>query len=480
MNRPRLLQLFGIAALVAMTIWAAFLAGRDPLFSSPTAKRYFALGPPDDWVTNSLEFRQKIDKPSGRALDRPFPPMMAERTADGDLLVGWGPDSHSGGSATYQPLWLPDAFGDSDQRIPTNLGGVLTLAAFAVCVPNSETLSVLKFLSPTLKPADETLREGELPPACWEGPQPHLLQGPRLRLIFHRSDLSAFRFRHDVFATDARSKVLLGYGALRHLCDQWSMADIDLEIWHDTPIQLTTSVMEGNKSLDPIPGSTGYQLAPGSRFSYQHIGIFTGLAELARNPRHLPLPESCEEGYLIQMSETERSKSVIGFGTDDFQVTMAVVGASGEGPFWFNHIGCGFVSTTIPADIEPASPNFLFFPNCRRCYFKIDGLPQMPNGRDAENLFDVEIPYIGKDWDPIRVALSATECRLSIQGRIINFRRPESLEQTTPRQILTEYLEQNGYRAHTRNEMYLIIDTRPPFPERIKNWWEDVAPRWLK
>lgn len=134
-------------------------------------------------------------------------------------------------------------------------------------------------------------------------------------------------------------------------------------------------------------------------------------------------------------------------------------------------------------------------------YFSIPALPDMPNGRDLENLFEVRIPQLETD-DQLEVVRRAGEFRkvpewdtneyLAFNSRP-NFRKmlfpdqprheKRSFRNITVHQLLLEYLkaEESNARFVVDEEAFTLTKVeRETLKERLQSWWQEHAPGWLQ
>lgn len=125
--------------------------------------------------------------------------------------------------------------------------------------------------------------------------------------------------------------------------------------------------------------------------------------------------------------------------------------------------------------------------------FQIHALPDMPNGREIENLFDVRIPRLAVHEAPwsnytmetrmARIAASAVELKpVGVRNNVLGWvERTETLKNLTPRDLLDRHAQ-----AHRRVVISVDPDTDTlnfsypePWPEQFRNWWNGWAPDWL-
>lgn len=140
-------------------------------------------------------------------------------------------------------------------------------------------------------------------------------------------------------------------------------------------------------------------------------------------------------------------------------------------------------------------------------WLRIPGMPDMPNGRDLENLFEVRIPKVST-WDPamtvaravemdlrysgdwgqeIMVVRDALELLVVVDGEIFTVKgdleEPEVFKNQSVWQIVEKMeAEDNEQTLVVANENRLLRVERaePTTWEKIKRWWNGKAPDWLE
>lgn len=109
---------------------------------------------------------------------------------------------------------------------------------------------------------------------------------------------------------------------------------------------------------------------------------------------------------------------------------------------------------------------------------QLSGIPDMPNDRDLDNLFEARIPLV-TTGNPIAVVMGATESRSSRHTidvvEIKTYRNMMAHEIFSQRSCIEPYpnFEMNGNRLE-------INSLNPPWWVEMKNWWDDHAPHWLR
>lgn len=113
--------------------------------------------------------------------------------------------------------------------------------------------------------------------------------------------------------------------------------------------------------------------------------------------------------------------------------------------------------------------------------FKIAGLPDMPNGREIENLFEVRIPKISTE-ERARIAARAVELDLKVKKWPVRSRNKltnwENYENVSPYELLESHSEKlhppASFRVARDGRTLIEEPRKPDFLERVSAWWGDL------
>ena len=440
---------------------------------------------PPRYSSSPTEIRRKQVELFGRKHPgHPFHRVEVERVpADqGGITIGksWG-EQHAGDGQ-----WI-----DFEDEARVALIGI------ALTVPGiDEEKKVVAYRHPvTLEKSAEFAEK--TPQALLE--RPDFGDGPVLSLLLKGGENLPLVHASYWQVYDARTLAMVSKGKKERFRDGMTRLDIELEIWHDTPLLINLGILCGRGdvvSLDPDRfGEYGFGKA-----TLRVMGTETSpwaWLDLSEEFRHHGIVvqrvgKDYEEaawvsdmGFIIHGPGAE-SISVRGYADDAFVPEMRGVYLPGELSVWF----------TIP------------------------DLGDMPNGGEVEDLFDVKIPQVAFDEKlselPALVA-GATELNagwfammrggmhseLRLPGSAKPFRdvsyvnlpgdsepisqhewesKTAVFHDITPRELIREYEKMHGtgvFRVDRKEEALAWKDV-PPLRERVVSWWIENGLEWLK
>lgn len=296
-------------------------------------------------------------------------------------------------------------------------------------------------------------------------------QTPALNLLFHAEGPDGFSARAEFFQVfDERTGARIGFRnqtrKFRPTIGDWTLVRIDLNIWHDTPIGIQIDWLRGEPSVNTLN-----ETSPGI------WGIRSGEVGIEVFPSWFATLQTAE------VSETHQFALI-------FEPPDGLAWTE-----WFEHPPfrvAGMTGTTQVGRWPSTSQNLRFegtpksvrlaqLPDSKSVWLPIPGLPDMPNGRGLENLFDARIPF-AKTREPILLAARAAE--LTIAGDPIPLSVPEFQEyrDTTVGEILRIQAETPPFRRieirEDANALH-ISQGEAPLLHKLKSWWKAKAPRWL-
>ncbi|MFT5471257.1 MAG: hypothetical protein ACI8UO_006390 [Verrucomicrobiales bacterium] len=303
---------------------------------------------------------------------------------------------------------------------------------------------------------------------------------------------------------DERTTARVGQRNWRSVVQQtigdWTRIEIPLQIWHDTPIGLELAWLCGEPILNELstsePGVWNFKTdketatarhwdESGNRSQRRNLLQVPSGADLEVADWVLALTkrEFDECRYGLVFKKPGHQKRVSWFERSGFQIS-GMTGTRQVGPGgqqWKRTLmGTNF-------DSDPSSITLVRLPDLKRTWMTIPGLPDMPNGRNLENFFDVRIP-LAKTQDPISFVAKAAE--LIIIGQpFYPLSIPAGGEQTFEDTTIGEILESQSRLppfpvfevviAEPRHELH-VKSGEPPFSQRAKKWWNERTPEWLQ
>jgi hypothetical protein len=359
--------------------------------------------------------------------------MTGPRFIDGetakDIVLDW----------STSPEMAPD--GKKDRWRETLQGDdKVELVAFASWVPSPDDPltneggweAALSFRDPaTLEIiSGERLRDLGVPESFSRLAPPRRFQTPVIRLLFRTSGIE---YPHCVGINigDQRTGARVSYelassndGPSRdEFAGAWLRVDTELLIWHDSPIDCRVRFLTGEPQVAQLPQQRGAQVAFGEDLRVQW------LAAMERDPQFSGMDDAFkpaassagEHEALMKRLRADSFKSRNRVMNIDFDPTDEIkpgtlVRASSpdfleehcglitrEGILW-NWSGEKtskdlFLASIASAPAREESLQLVFLPYLAELSYSIAGLPDMPNPRGIEDLFDATLPRISLPED---------------------------------------------------------------------------------
>lgn len=468
-----------LVSLFAISGFAAWSSWHTPWSKSSTEIR--AGNPTNDGFWKDDTEPAPLDRPLA---PRAFEPITTDRVDDEIWIrrdAYEGPRYHGGE--------------ELGARVVREEGGVvslpggtqLRLAAAGLFVPGFSERPV--FFNP------RTLEElsGEqllgLPGAAQDfepSPDP---SSPTLRLIFDGSATPMVRNAvRRVY--DARTQWAVGHGGAIESGEGGAIfADLHLALWHDTPLDVVLDVACGEPVSAPIPREPGAQFLVDEVLRVQIGGLGAGEAKVVgvRGEEFDIGGDRDASGFVI----ARVSRSIWAR-----QCQIGRVGDPVEARSWLEGLP-RFQSAALPAPVDRIAADELrifWFPDRARVWFRIEGLPGMPNPRSTKNLFDVRIPLVEidrrEDFESLfRHAGQAAQLDVLSDGVYWNYgvgtEPPAGYFPLEMRNVSATGLLREVLRFHAAGEIridgekqYLIYGEReqPQWWEKTKTWIRETWP----
>ncbi|MFT5466134.1 MAG: hypothetical protein ACI8UO_001232 [Verrucomicrobiales bacterium] len=486
-------------------------------YSSPTASRDTesyereTLGVFGTWLPTPFSAGSSF---SGQSIERPM--AKPEHSVEGGhLFINWT-EEEVGKKVDLPPHETPALVGDDE----------VELVAFATWVPGADDplepdetwRAPLIFRDPKSLEAfsEPDLDQLGVPPDWRSMP---LGEGvgfifPKLRMLFRARNMPVLRI-DTIQGGDAQTDALLVHDPKYFNGDpDWNEVSGDLArvdgtliAWHDTPVNLEVEVLTGEPSFVQLKREPGEQVVIGDSVRIQFVaemdnisGIGPGHSTLTNKPGS-KLPPAAriefEKGPATVTPHLLFRSSASFYSTDH----LGIVTDQGVSWKWKSEQSEAAYLQWIPvADAgNPDEPlELILLPQSTVLKFELAGMPDLPNPRSIENLFDAKLTRVTLryvDMEPAdsehliwafiglgaQVAWSDDE---ALWEREVPASLPDDLtfRNTTPQQLLDWYLRETPGATVSYDEKERLLKFNEP-PEtwwsRTKGWWKGKAPKWL-
>lgn len=416
------------------------------------------------------------------------------------------------GEVTPPSRWTED-FVDDD---------AVELVAFATWVPGPEDpiddtqwMATLILRDPVSLEALDPSKRSELglPESFTTLLPPRQYQTPLLRLVFRTRGMEYPRST-GLVAGDARTGAQVTYdlqdendGSPRHeVSGEWLRSDTDLLLWHDTPLKCQVGFLTGTSEIAELPANSGAQIAFSERLRLQWLTTTTeGLSVNSSVSEFEPaaaLPEAekaaIRKRFSIGFPSPER---VMSFALKDPPSAASkiylrtssnvylgkhcgVLGDRGVSWDWEQEESDDGVAIASIADQAPDRPlRLVFVPSVTEWTGEIPGLPDMPNPRSTEDLFDCVLPRITLPEKPddaetqllgfigVAAQLAWKSNEMWDEHPPVNLPEDRTFRNTTPQQLLDWYLDHTpgAYVRYDGPELVLH------FNEEESTWWTRMS-----
>tara|TARA_R110002096_G_scaffold31754_1_gene92807 strand:- start:536 stop:2107 length:1572 start_codon:yes stop_codon:yes gene_type:complete len=449
-----------------------------------------------------------------RPAEPPMPiPTRHAGLTKGSFLLEWDKDADIDKGTPPDP-WVDSLQGDDK----------IELIAFATWIPQPEDpysdpddwKPELQFRdAKSLQLLDETqIADLGIPPELFLLDAPDEYQTPRLSLLLRTRGMEVVRF-NNIDLGDGRTGAKVSYD-LEKLSEQpsrsttikeWTRLDAAMLIFHDSPLEVRTTVLTGEPNFQTLKKTTGSQVVFGDQLRVQW------LQKLPRSPYVENYADSFIPAKSVPKETAKRLKSMDRYGnnkdkTRAFHITLK--DSSDRQPYEFvrassdtyleNH--CGLVTgkgidwewdseeeddsyylATIKSDGSKKTSQLVFLPHITELRFKIPALPNLPNLDTIDDLFETSLPritlpqdlsdaegqlfgYIGVGaqvaWDTNKIWNDHPPKELPADNTFIN---------QTPQSLLDWYLTNTPTAQIRYDEDGLILYIN----EENEGWWESFV-----
>jgi len=507
-----------IAGAIVLYLLAAFLFlflrknHREDYFSPPATSR-----DTPGYRSGSLGLLGS----SSRSIDEEWPApdeMETPERIDGigeTFLLNWGRQGEVAKREAPDP-WVDKLTGDD----------ALTLVAYGTWFPGpDDTLPggaddylALRFRDPeSLETIDENrLIEMGIPADLARMPPSRTYHTPRIRLIFRSRDIdyprcvrinigdarTGARVSYDLESLDEVDSRLSQHG-------DWIAIDSALLIWHDSPLTCRIEMLTGTPVIRELKQEFGEQVSFSDRLRVQWIARREGGLETDYDmTRFDALPGSEERAEAIrklqqsfgfnevaamlvhpdEKSDTPETETFVRASSDDLLRQQCAV-LTPDGPDWsWEYEGKSapvFVASTASSPPAEEPLTLLFLPERTELDFSLAGLPDAPNPREVEDLFELTLPRITVMADD-NVVESRLIAYLSVAAQV-EWDSSEKWENTppkafpadytfrneTPQSLLNWYLDSTPGAFADYDEETFVLRVN----ERDESWWERLKGR---
>ncbi|MEM7011238.1 MAG: hypothetical protein AAF585_07110, partial [Verrucomicrobiota bacterium] len=266
----------------------------------------------------------------------------------------------------------------------------------------------------------------------------------------------------------------------------WIIVDAAAVHFHDTPINLRFEFLTGEPSYAELPQKLGAQVKLGDHLRLQWLGEIRGGVNTWANGVYLTPREDGERYIALRTNGAEFAQGHCGIVT-------------GDGIEWdWRAENNRLISRRVDEDSDPMK--FVSLPRLTILEYRIETTPDMPNGSDVENLFDVNIPRLTLEEDDetaedilIAIIACAVEAGWDYDhnfwvkdGRSAPAALPKdrTFRNMTPQQLLNWYVKHTpNSSVHYDEEEFVIYfnQDRDSWVDSIRAWWDESRERfWPK
>lgn len=280
---------------------------------------------------------------------------------------------------------------------------------------------------------------------------------PRVRFIFQPPEGTEILL-HRAQAFDPRTKVLRSGSTAYGVVGGKPVVDLETGHWQDAPTEVALDIAHGPVEEIEIPMQVGEVIRRGS-WEMHLVAVEKGQGRASRNG---------DDSATLRFDRgTHRRHTQLLFVVAPWYyhlpVEIEAVNHSGQRLYVENKAGGrGFLTATadgFPEDIQALRVRY--YPHVRRLVYEIPGLFGMPEeNRGIENLFDLHLPVIrvANRSDFERCILRLVQLGSQQSSPATAFPTgyfPKHFTNTTPRELLAEYMRHATNRGPSRAEIDL-------------------------
>ena len=327
------------------------------------------------------------------------------------------------------------------------------------------------------------------------------LRQPGLRVLVWSRNLPAFGIA-ELTLIDARTNFQVAYPEQIQVVGAFAALDFPMRIWHDTPLRLGMDVRCGAFGAFEITPDEPQQLLVMDAVRFQVAKVVNGeIGPWSERRNRVTAPIGQTPGVSV-VGRASSSEYLEQFGIRFRSEPNAPPGWF-VAPEEFMSPSAAHLPVGSREDLE-----LIFYSGRKRVWFEIAGLPQMPNGRELKNLFDVRIPrvlipeqrpmlrpygsaptlppfYHAPRKDPraelFRLVTDAAELGEWLVGLEPTeaSKLPETRYDASLRDLLDLALSNQPDRAAEIVEgPALQLTDHVTWKTRLREWWEDTRPEW--
>ncbi|MFT5470290.1 MAG: hypothetical protein ACI8UO_005418 [Verrucomicrobiales bacterium] len=317
-------------------------------------------------------------------------------------------------------------------------------------------------------------------------------------LLRAEGDLPVVHFDY-IAVDDARTEAVVDFHSFRidteGNVNRWTRVSVPIGIWHDTPIRVWLSFLAGDPkrqafTIDDLTGEWKFQ-------SDEFIAVVS--------TRDIPKQKTEDDTGLISLGmlveqtiqqqpgilfHGEAGDSVC-FWTDEPGATQPAREnlSNPRGRHGYLPEGFDFYRVSdIGPEFKLVSVEYLRLSELKLFAFEISGLPDMPNGREVTNLFDLTIPKVttANPLETVRRAVEFSEDpkRLDFAGDLDQPKQglERTYENLTVYELLQAWAKSEGVGLkividHESKTLGVETDNRS-WSDKARDWWNARVPEW--
>lgn len=327
-------------------------------------------------------------------------------------------------------------------------------------------------------------------------------ESPVLNLLFRAEGPEHFAAHaSEVWTFDSRTSARIGvsvYGSpgfeMNMSEDEsgrnWTLLSIPVGIWHDTPVDVTLEWGAGIpilSQLDPMQCTTAWFLDVGDARIHAFIDpTFDTMLDQNRTWRETREarlePGSAKTHWFGMLDLDQPNDSRFGLAIRaEGQTEWVFEWFEGARSRW-DRLGFSTAQARgLRFSGTPKEVAALRLPDSFPARLRIPGMPDMPNGRDIENLFDVRIPEVTTE-DASEVVARATELNRIYFDHEIETHPLTRFKKLEAHELLQRVrkIEEVDFVVDTAGFVLRPVPHEPTFLERSKKWWNERVPDWLQ
>ena len=256
---------------------------------------------------------------------------------------------------------------------------------------------------------------------------------------------------------------------------------MDLEIWHQTPLDIGVEFAFGDPERKTLPMEKGAEVRFGDHAIVRVMDDFPDGYRFLRYP-----PNGFKFGgnfnFYSRPSQTpRRALALFVWPPNSTQQIEYLPDPAEDSRKYYG--SRGIVGMKLPAAAQEATEMpVLRYPRLGRAVFHLPKIPRLP---EVSNLFESPITKIRVKYpgNYPGYALDAAEVKRDFRlksSELLPSEFPKFVTDTTPMEIIAGIEQVSGKRLYYDKTAGVVTDRKPPgLLEQLKDWWRSHRPRWL-